>query len=127
VRPKGAGLGHQFLRHLQRTKVLLHLVDMAPFDESIDPAAEVKAIAAELVKYDASLAKKTRWLVFNKADLLAPTEAKKRAAALVKKLRWTKPWFLISAVKAEGTRELSFAVMDYLEGKSDARGVRREK
>ena len=124
---EGAGLGHQFLRHLQRTKVLLHLVDMAPFDESIDPAAEVKAIAAELVKYDASLAKKTRWLVFNKADLLAPTEAKKRAAALVKKLRWTKPWFLISAVKAEGTRELSFAVMDYLEGKSDARGVRREK
>jgi len=124
---EGAGLGHQFLRHLQRTRVLLHLVDMAPFDDAIDPAAEVKAIAAELVKYDASLAKKTRWLVFNKADLLAPTEAKKRAAALVKKLRWTKPWFMISAVKAEGTRELSFAVMDYLEGKSDARGVRREK
>jgi GTP-binding protein len=124
---EGAGLGHQFLRHLQRTRVLLHLVDMAPFDDAIDPAAEVKAIAAELVKYDASLAKKTRWLVFNKADLLAPAQAKKRAAALVKKLRWTKPWFMISAVKAEGTRELSFAVMDYLEGKSDARGVRREK
>ena len=124
---EGAGLGHQFLRHLQRTKVLLHLVDMAPFDESVDPAAEVKAIAAELVKYDASLAKKTRWLVFNKADLLASTEARKRAAALVKKLRWTKPWFMVSAMKAEGTRELSFAVMDYLEGKSDARGVRREK
>ena len=124
---EGAGLGHQFLRHLQRTKVLLHLVDMAPFDESIDPAAEVKAIAAELVKYDAALAKKTRWLVFNKADLLAPAEAKKRAAALVKKLRWTKPWFMVSAMKAEGTRELSFAVMDFLEGKSDARGVRREK
>ena len=124
---EGAGLGHQFLRHLQRTKILLHLVDMAPFDESIDPAAEVKAIAAELKKYDASLAKKTRWLVLNKADLLAPAEAKKRAAALVKKLRWTKPWFMVSAMKAEGTRELSFAVMDFLEGKSDARGVRREK
>jgi GTP-binding protein len=114
---EGAGLGHQFLRHLQRTKLLLHLVDMAPFDESIDPAAEVKAIAAELKKYDASLAKKPRWLVMNKADLLEPAEAKKRAAALVKKLRWTKPWFVVSAVKGEGTRDLTFAVMDFLEEK----------
>jgi GTP-binding protein len=114
---EGAGLGHQFLRHLQRTKLLLHLVDIAPFDESVDPAAEVKAIAAELKKYDASLAKKPRWLVMNKADLLDPKEAKKRASALVKKLRWTKPWFLISAVKAEGTRELSFEVMDFLDAK----------
>jgi GTP-binding protein len=112
---EGAGLGHQFLRHLQRTKLLLHLVDMAPFDESIDPAAEVKAIAAELKKYDASLAKKPRWLVMNKADLLDPAQAKKRAAALVKKLRWTKPWFVVSAIKAEGTRELSYAVMDFLQ------------
>jgi GTP-binding protein len=114
---EGAGLGHQFLRHLQRTKLLRHLVDMAPFDESVDPAAEVKAIAAELKKYDASLAKKPRWLVMNKADLLDPKEAKKRASALVKKLRWTKPSFLISAVKAEGTRELSFEVMDFLDAK----------
>ena len=112
---EGAGLGHQFLRHLQRTKILLHLVDMAPFDDSIDPAAEVKAIAAELKKYDASLTKKPRWLVMNKADLLEPAEAKKRAAALVKKLRWTKPWFVVSAVKAQGTRELSFAVMEFLQ------------
>ena len=64
----GAGLGHQFLRHLQRTRLLLHLVDMAPFDASIDPAAEVKALAAELKKYDPELAKKPRWLVLNKAD-----------------------------------------------------------
>jgi GTP-binding protein len=112
---EGAGLGHQFLRHLQRTKILLHLVDLAPFDESIDPAAEVKAIAAELKKYDTSLTKKPRWLVMNKADLLEPAEAKKRAAALVKKLRWTKPWFLVSAMKAQGTRELSFAVMEFLQ------------
>jgi len=122
---EGAGLGHQFLRHLQRTKLLLHLADMAPFDESIDPAAEVRAIAAELKKYDPGLAKKPRWLVFNKADLLAPAEAKKRAAALVKKLRWTKPWFIVSAMKAEGTRELSFAVMDFLQGKGQgARGAK---
>src|SRR3954463_16532078 len=84
---EGAGLGHQFLRHLQRTYLLLHLVDMAPFDESVDPAAEVKALANELKKYDPALAKKPRWLVFNKADLLGPDEAKKRAAALVKRLR----------------------------------------
>jgi GTP-binding protein len=112
---EGAGLGHQFLRHLQRTKVLLHLVDIAPFHDAIDPAAEVKAIAAELRKYDPALAKKPRWLVMNKADLLEPAEAKKRAQALVKKLRWTKPSFLVSAVNGEGTKELSYAVMEFLE------------
>ncbi len=72
---EGAGLGHQFLRHLQRTHLLLHLVDIAPFDEDADPAAEVKALAAELKKYDAALAKKPRWLVMNKADLLDAGEA----------------------------------------------------
>jgi GTP-binding protein len=112
---EGAGLGHQFLRHLQRTKLLLHLVDMAPFDESIDPAAEVKAIAAELKKYDPGLAKKTRWLVFNKADLLEPKVARKRAEALVKKLRWTKPWFMVAAINGDGTKELTYAVMELIE------------
>ncbi len=111
---EGAGLGHQFLRHLKRTGLLLHLVDMAPFDESIDPAAEVKAIAGELKKYDESLAKKPRWLVFNKMDLLDQAERKKRAAAIVKKLRWTKPWFAISAINGEGTKELVYAVMEFL-------------
>jgi GTPase len=112
---EGAGLGHQFLRHLQRTKILLHLVDIAPFDAAIDPAKEVKAIAAELKKYDPGLMKKARWLVMNKADLLDPAEAKKRAAAIVKKLRWTKPWFLVAAINGAGTRELTFAVMEFLE------------
>jgi GTP-binding protein len=112
---EGAGLGHQFLRHLQRTKLLLHLVDVAPFDAETDPAAEVKAIAAELKKYDPALVKKPRWLVINKADLLDPAEAKKRAAALVKKLRWTKPWFLVAGINGTGTRELTFAVMEFLE------------
>jgi GTP-binding protein len=123
---EGAGLGHQFLRHLQRTSLLLHLVDIAPFDESIDPAAEVKAIAAELKKYDPALAKKPRWLVFNKADLLAPEEARKRAQALLKKLRWTKPWFLVSGINGDGTRELVFAIMDFLEAQrrgAKARGA----
>jgi len=120
---EGAGLGHQFLRHLQRTHVLLHLVDMAPFDEDADPAAEVRALANELKKYDASLAKKPRWLVFNKADLLEPKEAQARAKALVKKLRWTKPWFVTSAIKGEGTRELTFAVMDFLD--AERRGPKK--
>ena len=125
---EGAGLGHQFLRHLQRTHLLLHLVDMAPFDAGVDPASEVKALAAELKKYDAKLAKKPRWLLMNKADLLDPKEAKKRAAALVKKLRWTQPWFLISGIKSEGTREVTFAVMEFLEKeKPSARRMRDEE
>src|SRR5437868_1880638 len=110
---EGAGLGHQFLRHLQRTHLLLHLVDMAPFNADVDPARDVRALANELKKYDAQLAKKPRWLVFNKADLLDAKEAQSRAKALVKKLRWTKPWFVVSAIKGEGTRDLTFAVMDF--------------
>ena len=125
---EGAGLGHQFLRHLQRTKLLLHLVDMAPFDAETDPATEVKAIANELKKYDPALAKKPRWLVINKADLLEPAEAKKRAAALVKKLRWTKPWFMIAGINGDGTKELTYKVMEFLEEqRREARGTRREK
>ena len=114
---EGAGLGHQFLRHLQRTRLLLHLVDMSPFDESTDPVAEIRAIAGELKKYDESLSKKPRWLVFNKADLIDAKEAKKRAAEYVKRLRWTKPWFIVSAIKGQGTKELSYEVMEFLENK----------
>ena len=119
---EGAGLGHQFLRHLQRTHLLLHLVDIAPFgdgadpaDDAVTPAHQVRALAAELKKYDAKLAKKPRWLLMNKADLLDPAEAKKRAAALVKKLKWTKPWFLISGINGGGCREVTYAVMEFLE------------
>ncbi len=117
---EGAGLGHQFLRHLQRTHLLLHLVDIAPFDAAIDPVAEVKAIAGELKKYDASLAKKPRWLVLNKADLLDPAEAKKRAAAIVKKLKWKDPWFVIAGITGEGCPALTFAIMEFLDGERSA-------
>ena len=117
---EGAGLGHQFLRHLQRTHLLLHLVDIAPFDEAVDPAKEVRALAAELKKYDAALAKKPRWLLMNKADLLDPKEAKKRAAALAKKLKWTQPWFLIAGITGEGCKDVTFAVMDFLEAEKRA-------
>ena len=123
---EGAGLGHQFLRHLQRTHLLLHLVDIAPFDEAVDPAKEVRALANELKKYDAALAKKPRWLVMNKADLLDPAEAKKRAAALVRKLKWTRPWFVISGINGEGCRELTFKVMEFLE-QERAPTARRER
>ncbi|HEX3097960.1 MAG TPA: GTPase, partial [Usitatibacter sp.] len=119
---EGAGLGHQVLRHLQRTHLLLHLVDMAPTDADIDPAAEVRALAAELKKYDPALAKKPRWLVFNKADLLAPAERKKRAAALVKKLRWTKPWFVISAIDGAGCKEVTYKVMELMEAERHPAG-----
>jgi GTP-binding protein len=121
---EGAGLGHQFLRHLQRTKLLLHLVDFAPFDEEVDPVVEAKAIAKELKKYDPSLYSKPRWLVLNKADLLEPAQREKRAKAFVKKLGWKGPWFVISAMKGEGTRELCFAIMDFLEAARDAKPAR---
>ena len=120
---EGAGLGHQFLRHLQRTHLLLHLVDIAPFDDGVDPAKEVRALANELKKYDAALSKKPRWLVMNKSDLLDPEEAGKRAAALVKKLRWTKPWFVIAGINGAGCRELTYAVMEFLE--AGRRGPRK--
>lgn len=116
---EGAGLGHQFLKHLQRTRLLLHLIDIAPFDDSIDPvqsiSKEVKAIIGELKKYDQSLYEKPRWLVFNKADLLETTIAEKRIKAIIKELKWKGSHFMISAMKTTGCRELSFAVMEYLE------------
>jgi GTP-binding protein len=112
---EGAGLGIQFLKHVMRTRLLLHLVDMAPADESIDPAEQVRAIAKELKAFDAELAKRPRWLVFNKADLLPREDAQARARAHVRKLRWKGPWFLVSAATGEGTREVCYKVMEFLD------------
>lgn len=112
---EGAGLGHQFLRHLARTKVLLHLVDIAPFDPAIDPVKEAIAIAGELRKYDQSLYEKPRWLVLNKADMLPTEERQQRVEEFVRRFEWTGPCFLISALTGEGCRELSFAIMEHLE------------
>ena len=100
----GAGLGHQFLRHLARTRLLLHLVDLT-LD---DPAGDVRTIAAELKAYDAALARKPRWLVFNKID--AVDDANARVAKLVRALRWTRPWFKVSALSGQGCPELVRAV-----------------
>ncbi len=102
----GAGLGHQFLRHLQRTHLLLHLVDAAPFDVGVDPVAQVRAIVAELKKYDPALAAKPRWLVFNKVDMIPAVEREPRLRAYVRRLRWKAPWFAVSALAREGLQPL---------------------
>lgn len=111
---EGAGLGHQFLRHLQRTKLILHLIDIAPFDGDVDPVKEARALVAELKKYDPELHAKPRWLVFNKVDLLDKKEADARIKDALRRLRWTKPWFAISGINAGGTPELVRAVGEHL-------------
>jgi len=112
---EGAGLGHQFLRHLQRTHVLLHLVDLAPFDPEADPVADAKAIVEELRKYDDALYAKPRWLVLNKLDLIAPEEQAARIAAFLEAYGPVERHFEISAINGEGTKPLIFALQDFLD------------
>jgi GTP-binding protein len=112
---EGAGLGIRFLRHLARTRVLLHLVDMMPPDPAADPVKDARAIVAELKKYSKELAAKPRWLVINKRDLLPDEEAEDHAKEIVRRLRHKGPVFLISAATGRGTRELAEAVMRFLE------------
>jgi GTP-binding protein len=112
---EGAGLGIRFLRHLQRTRLLLHLVDIAPLDPDADPVRDARAIVAELKKFDKELAAKPRWLVLNKRDLLPPAEAEKRAKEIVRRLRYRGAYFLISGATGEGTKPLCEAVMTLLE------------
>jgi GTPase len=110
---EGAGLGHQFLRHLQRTSLLLHLVDIAPFDEAVDPVQEAKAIVNELKKYDQELYDKPRWLVLNKIDML-PDSADK-VAEFVQAYGWQGRVFAISAISGTGCKELTYAIMDHID------------
>jgi GTP-binding protein len=105
---EGAGLGLQFLRHLQRTKLLLHIVDIAPLDEGADPVRDAQAIAQELKKYDEKLYRKKRWIVFNKIDLAQ--DADERIERIVRKLRWKRPWFKVSAIKGTGCEKVSYAI-----------------
>ncbi len=112
---EGAGLGIRFLRHLQRTRLLLHLVDIAPLDPEADPVLQARAIVTELRKFSKSLAAKPRWLVLNKRDLLPAAEAEQRARSIVRRLRYRGPHFLISGATGEGTRQLCEAVMTLLE------------
>src|SRR5579883_2542669 len=112
---EGAGLGIRFLKHLQRTRVLLHLVDIAPADPDADPVKDARAIVQELKKFSKELAAKPRWLVINKSDLLPEAEAEKRARAIVRSLRHRGPHFLVSSATGSGTREICVAGMGFLE------------
>ncbi len=118
---EGAGLGIRFLRHLQRTQVLLHVIDIVPPDPAADPVRDARAIVAELRKFSPELAAKPRWLVLNKADLLPAPAAQRRAQLIVRRLRWRGPHFLISAATGAGTRELVEAVMRFLETEAATR------
>ncbi|MCF5548963.1 Obg family GTPase CgtA [Pseudomonas syringae] len=110
----GAGLGIRFLKHLARTRLLLHLVDMAPLDESSAPdAAEV--IVNELEKFSPSLAERDRWLVLNKCDQILEEEQEARKQEIVDRLEWTGPVYVISAIAKEGTEQLTRDIMRYLE------------
>jgi GTP-binding protein len=111
---EGAGLGHQFLRHLQRTRLLLHVVDLAPFDPEVDPVQEAKAIVAELKKYDPELHAKPRWLVLNKLDMVPSEERAARVKDFVKRYKWKGPVFEISALTREGCQPLIHAIYDHV-------------
>ena len=111
---EGAGLGHLFLRHLQRTHLLLHLVDFAPFDESVDPVTQAKAIVKELKKYDASLYDKPRWVVLNKLDMVPEEDRRRRVDDFVKRFRWKNPVFQISALTREGCEPLIRAIYEHV-------------
>lgn len=110
----GAGLGALFLRHIQRTGLLLHLVEIEPLDGS-DAATQVRAIERELARFDAALMEKPRWLLFNKADLLTPEDARAQAEKVVAELGWQAPWFIISGLAHEGTREVMLKVQAFLD------------
>lgn len=128
---EGAGLGHRFLKHLSRTGLLLHVVDLAPFDESVSPAAEARAITEELRKFDEDLYHKPRWLVLNKIDMLSEEELQARTQALLDELDWHFPepddrfgfdlntprLFKISALTHQGTQELVQQINRYLSEK----------
>ena len=101
----GLGLGVQFLKHLQRTRLLLHLVEIAPLDQ-MPPADAVRKLQTELINFDTSLGEKTRWLVFTKSDVIDQAESEEIAKQVVKELDWTAPWFVISSVTRNGTDEL---------------------
>ena len=114
---EGAGLGIRFLKHLSRTRLLLHLVDVAPMDDSSDPVTNARAIAAELERFSPELAARDRWLVLNKLDLVAPDARAAHCDALVERLGYTGPVYHISALSGEGCQELCQAIMNYLEDK----------
>lgn len=114
----GAGLGIRFLKHLARTRLLLHLVDMAPLDET-SPADAAEVIVNELVKFSPALAERDRWLVLNKCDQILDEEHDERVKEIVDRLQWEGPVYVISAISKLGTEKLSQDIMRYLEDRLD--------
>lgn len=112
---EGAGLGIQFLKHLARTRLLLHLVDVSPYGGSGDPIDDARKIVAELEKYSAELVAKERWLVLNKIDQLPEDERESRCREIIDELGWQGPVFRISALSGIGTQDLAYQIMDYME------------
>ncbi len=112
---EGAGLGLQFLKHLLRTGLLLHLIDVEPYESMESPVQAAKKIIHEVEKWSDDLAAKPRWLVLNKIDRLQAEEVDQRCQAIVDELEWTGPVFKIAAINGSGTRELMFAIMNFLE------------
>ncbi len=114
---EGAGLGTRFLKHLVRTHLLLHIVDMAPFDEEEDPADNVTAISNELEAFSPGLAKRERWLVLNKLDLIPEEEREERCQQVIDKLNWTGPVYSVAAINKQGTFKLSADIMEHIEAR----------
>ncbi len=112
---EGIGLGHRFLKHLTRTQLLLHVVDMAPLDETADLVDETQALVEELRKYDELLFQKPRWLVLNKTDMLPDDQREDICKQFLDKLKWDGHYFIVSALTGEGCKLLTYAIMDYLE------------
>jgi len=112
---EGAGLGIQFLKHLSRTSLLLHLVDIAPIDENEDPVESVKVIEKELQKYSDELGSRERWLILNKIDLLPPDEQDARCEDIIKRLNWQGKVFRISAATGMNTKDLTYQIMQYID------------
>ena len=123
---EGAGLGHQFLRHLQRTGLLLHIVDVAPFDDSVDPVAQAKAIVQELRKYDEELYQKPRWLVLNKIDVLDEAQRQGIRQQVCKGLKWKGPVYEISALTREGCDPLVKAIFQHVHAEQLAQNAPAE-
>ncbi|MDD5227224.1 MAG: Obg family GTPase CgtA [Methylococcales bacterium] len=112
---EGAGLGLQFLKHLDRTGLLLHLVDIEPYESSESPIVSARKIIAEVEKWNENLANKPRWLVLNKVDRVLDEELDVHCQEIIDALNWTAPVFKIAAINGQGTRELMFAIMEFLE------------
>ncbi len=112
---EGAGLGHQFLRHLTRTELLLHIVDIAPLDPDADPVRDAATIVEELKKYDQELYRKPRWLVLNKIDMIPDELRADTVSSFIKASGWEGRTFLVSAIKGEGCSSLTGAIMEHLD------------